>query len=61
MEIDDLKELVDKALEDKKLTRAEMKQIMDGIQEDGIISPDEIALMEAIKHKVLRREIQVVD
>jgi len=61
MNIQELRELVDRALEDKKLSRAEMQQIMDGIQADGVISPEEVAIMEEIKHKVLRREIQVVD
>jgi len=61
MNIQELRELVDRALEDKKLSRAEMQQIMDGIRADGVISPEEVAIMEEIKHKVLRREIQVVD
>ncbi|MEN9205644.1 MAG: hypothetical protein Q6J68_00235 [Thermostichales cyanobacterium SZTDM-1c_bins_54] len=61
MDIQGLRELVDRALADKKLSRQEMKQIVDAIQADGVISPEEVAVMEDIKHKVLRREIQVVD
>jgi len=61
MDIQELRELVERALKDNKLSRNEMKQIMDAIQADGVISPEEIAIMEEIKHKVLRREIQVVD
>lgn len=61
MEFAQLQALVEQVLEDNKLTKAEMQQIVAGITEDGKISPEEKALMETLKTKVLRHEIQVVD
>jgi hypothetical protein len=48
-------------LEDKKLTRTEVDQIVSAIRADGKISPEEMGLLESIREMVLRREIQVVE
>lgn len=61
MEFSQLQALVDQALEDKKLTRTEVDQIVNAIRSDGKISPEEIGLLESIREMVLRREIQVVE
>ncbi len=61
MEFAQLRALVDRALEDKKLTRSEVDQIIAAIRADGKISPEEMSLLESIREKVLRREIQVVE
>ncbi len=56
-----LQALVDRALEDKKLTRTEVDQIIAAIRADGKVSSQEMSLLESIREKVLRREIQVVE
>ncbi len=61
MEFSQLRALVDRALEDKKLTRTEVDQIVGAIRADGKISPEEMSLLESIRQMVLRREIQVVE
>ncbi len=61
MEFPQLQELVDRALEDKKLTRMEMDQIVTAIRADGKVSPEEVQLLDSIRQMVLRREIQVVE
>ncbi|MGY2974883.1 hypothetical protein [Thermostichus sp. MS-CIW-37] len=61
MEFSQLQALVDRALEDKKLTRTEVDQIVSAIRANGKISPEEIGLLESIREMVLRREIQVVE
>ncbi len=61
MEFPQLQALVDRALEDKKLTRMEMDQIVTAIRADGKVSPEEVQLLDSIRQMVLRREIQVVE
>jgi len=61
MEFTQLQALVEQALEDKKLTRTELEQIVSAIRSDGKISPEELRLLESIREKVLHREIQVVE
>jgi hypothetical protein len=61
MEFAQLQALVEQALEDKKLTRTELDQIVSAIRSDGKISPEELRLLESIREKVLHREIQVVE
>ena len=61
MEFPQLQELVDRALEDKKLTRMEMDQIVTAIRADGKVSPEEAQLLDSIRQMVLSREIQVVE
>jgi len=61
MEFSQLQVLVERALEDKKLTRSEVDQIIAAIRADGKVSPEEMSLLESIREKVLCREIQVVE
>ncbi len=61
MEFTQLQALVEQALEDRKLTRTELEQIVSAIRSDGKISPEELRLLESIREKVLHREIQVVE
>ncbi|MFS8795865.1 hypothetical protein [Synechococcus sp. O70.2] len=61
MEFAQLQALVEQALEDRKLTRTELEQIVSAIRSDGKISPEELRLLESIREKVLHREIQVVE
>ncbi len=61
MELTDLKELVNRALEDKVLTRDEQKQIMDAVLADQEISPEEHELLELIVDKITTGEIKAID
>lgn len=61
MEFSQLQELVDRALQDKKLTRMEMDEILTAIRADGKVSLEEVQLLDSIRQMVLRREIQVVE
>ncbi|MDX2273457.1 MAG: hypothetical protein NW237_16095 [Cyanobacteriota bacterium] len=61
MDFPEIQALVERALEDKELTRAEMDEIVAAITADGEVSTEEAQLMEQIREMVLRREIRVVD
>ncbi len=61
MEFEDLKILVDRALADKVLTRAEQKQIFDAVAADEQVSPEEHDLLESIIDKISSGEIKAVD
>ncbi|MGQ9837400.1 MAG: hypothetical protein ACUVRV_05415 [Cyanobacteriota bacterium] len=61
MKFPQLQELVDWALQDKKLTRTEMDEIVTAIRADGKVSPEEVQLLDSIRQMILRREIQVVE
>lgn len=61
MEIQALRALVEQALEDKILTRAELDAIAEGISADGIVSEEEEEIIRSIQEKIKNREIQIVD
>ncbi|NJK65098.1 MAG: hypothetical protein HC921_22425 [Synechococcaceae cyanobacterium SM2_3_1] len=61
MEFSDLRELVDRALADKVLTRAEQQQIMNAVVADKEVTPEEHALLESIIDKISSGEIKAVD
>lgn len=61
MEIKALRSLVEKALEDKILTRAELDAIAEGISADGIVSEEEEEIIRSIQDKIKNQEIEVVD
>jgi hypothetical protein len=61
VEFSDLKELVDRALADKVLTRAEQQQIMNAVVADKEVTPEEHALLESIIDKISSGEIKAVD
>ncbi len=57
MELDQVKAIVEKALEDGKLTRQEIDEIMDAVLADNIVSIGEMELLEMIENKILNQEI----
>ncbi len=59
MELAKLKELVDKALEDGKLTQREMDEIMSAIMSDDVVSAEELALLDKIEAMMLNNEIEL--
>ena len=61
MEIHDLRALVERALEDKILTRSELDAIAAGIGADGIISEEEEEIIRSIQDKIKNHEIEIVD
>ncbi len=61
VEFSKLKALVDRALVDKVLTRAEQQQIMLAITDDKTVSPEEHELLESIIDKITSGEIKAVD
>ncbi len=56
-----LQHIVDRALADKKLTRAEQREIMQAILADNEISPEEQKLLESIADRIRQGEIKAVD
>ncbi len=60
-DFEDIKALVDQALADQQLTRAEQQEIMHAILADNQVSHEEQQLLEAIAEKIRTGEIQVVD
>jgi FixJ family two-component response regulator len=61
VDFSELKAIVDRALADKVLTRAEQQQIMEAVLADNQISPEEHDLLESIVDKISNGEIQAVD
>lgn len=60
-DFDHLKTLVDRALADRKLTRAEQREIMQAILADNEISAEEQQLLESIADRIRLGEIKAVD
>jgi len=60
-DFEQLKQIVDRALADKKLTRAEQREIMNAILADNQISPEEQKLLESIADRIRLGEIKAVD
>lgn len=61
MEFSDLKELVERALADKVLSRSEQKQILEAVAADQQVSPEEHELLELIVDRITSGEIKAVD
>ncbi len=61
MDIATIKALIDRALEDGKLTRVEMDQIVAAITLDNKITGEEFRLVRDIQEKVARKEIEIVE
>ncbi len=61
VEYTDLKTLVERALEDKVLTRQEQQQILRAVVADQEVTPEEHALLESIIDKINSGEIKAVD
>ncbi|MEN9203741.1 MAG: hypothetical protein Q6K80_00210 [Thermostichus sp. DG_1_6_bins_120] len=61
MEPTRLRALIDRALADKVLTRAERQQLLNAIIVDAEVSPEEHRLLELIEERLASGEIQAVD
>ncbi|MFQ3612344.1 MAG: hypothetical protein SNJ68_01355 [Cyanobacteriota bacterium] len=61
MEITELKALINRALADKVLTRAEQQQILNAVTADQEVSPEEHELLESIVERLSSGEIRAVD
>ncbi len=61
MDITELKALVNRALADKVLTRAEQQQILKAVTADHKISPEEHELLESIVERLNSGEIKAVE
>ncbi|WP_017326597.1 hypothetical protein [Synechococcus sp. PCC 7336] len=61
MDIENVKAIVQRALADKQLTRAEQAEIMAAILADGIVSPEEQALLNTILEDIREGHIETVD
>ncbi len=56
-----LRELIDGALEDKVLTRAEPQEILNAVTADSEVSPEEHELLELVVERLNSGEIRAVD
>lgn len=61
MELTELKTLINRALADKVLTRAEQQQILNAVTADQEVSPEEHELLEMIVERLNSGEIRAVD
>ncbi|MEN9204653.1 MAG: hypothetical protein Q6J68_00450 [Thermostichales cyanobacterium SZTDM-1c_bins_54] len=59
MELAEIRALVDQALADGKLTSAEYDAIEAAMNADGVITPEEEALLDLVGLKVRRGEIEL--
>ncbi|MEN9204690.1 MAG: hypothetical protein Q6K70_02650 [Thermostichales cyanobacterium DRC_bins_46] len=55
-----LRQIVDQALADKTLTRAEQQMILEAVTEDKVVSPEEHAILDEIMEKITSGEIKVI-
>ena len=55
-----LKEMIEKAIEDHRITRKEMDMIIHIATEDGHIDPQEQSLLEQLNDMIDNREVKIV-
>ncbi len=55
-----LKEMIEKAIEDHRITRKEMDLIIHIATEDGHIDPQEQSLLEQLNDMINNREVKIV-
>jgi len=55
-----LRQIVDQALADKTLTRAEQQEILEAVTDDKMVSPEEHAILDEIMEKITNGEIKVI-
>jgi len=55
-----LKEMIEKAIEDHRITRKEMDMIIHIATEDGHIDPQEQSLLEQLNDMIDHREVKIV-
>ncbi len=56
-----IRKLVDRAIEDGRLTRAEHLEILESVSADGIISPDEQAQLDRLLKLIDNEVVRIVD
>ncbi|MEM6445199.1 MAG: hypothetical protein AAFY57_01440 [Cyanobacteria bacterium J06642_2] len=61
MEIDEVKAVIQRALADRQLSRAEQNDIMAAVLADGRVSPEEQELLNGLLDKIRQGYIKVVD
>jgi tellurite resistance protein len=55
-----LREMIEKAIEDHRITRKEMDMIIHIATEDGHIDPQEQSLLEQLNDMIDHREVKIV-
>lgn len=55
-----LRAMIEKAIEDHELTRAEMDIIVNMATEDGHVDPQEAALLEQLQDMIENKEVKIV-
>ncbi len=61
MDIERVREIVQRAVADRKLTRAEQDEIMAAVLADGRVSPEEQDLLRQIQEDIRLGKIESVD
>lgn len=61
MELDEVKAVIQQALADRKLSRAEQNDIMAAVLADGRVSPEEQELLNGLLDKIRQGYVKVVD
>ena len=61
MDIERVREIVQRAVADRKLTRAEQDEIMAAVLADGRVSPEEQDLLKQIQEDIRLGKIESVD
>ena len=61
MDIEAVRKIVNRALADKQLTRAEQEEIMAAVLADGRVSPEEQALLDKLLEDIRQGNIKSVD
>ncbi len=59
MNLEQIQLLVEQALEDGKITQAEMDEIEAAIHADGVVSAEEAALLDSLYERCARGEIEL--
>ncbi len=59
MELPELKQLVDQAFADGKLTQTEMDEIMAAIMADGKVDGEEMKILDWIEEKIMKAEVEL--
>lgn len=55
-----LREMIEQAIEDQRITRKEMDLIIQIASEDGHIDPQEQSLLEQLNNMIDNREVRIV-
>ncbi len=55
-----LRKLIDKAIDDHKISRSEMESIIYMVSEDGHVDPQEQVLLNQLQQMIENREVKIV-